>query len=174
MEFWLTVSKLIVFLYIVFSYIHLNVTNLPWIILTLLLYLSVNVLISIFKKDTYKNILTCVSIGVVMLFTWKIHPFFILFLPLNLYEIANYYIKKKWLIFFIMILPIIFIGEGIQMTYGLISAFCFFSLTIAHRYIARLLKLEMQNDKMRKDIQRLTKSLNENKEYVRQSEYALN
>ncbi|MEK4738101.1 MULTISPECIES: sensor histidine kinase [Bacillus] len=171
MEFWLTVSKLIVFLYIVFSYIHLNVTNLPWIILTLLLYLSVNVLISIFKKDTYKNILTCVSIGVVMLFTWKIHPFFILFLPLNLYEIANYYIKKKWLIFFIMILPIIFIGEGIQMTYGLISAFCFFSLTIAHRYIARLLKLEMQNDKMRKDIQRLTKSLNENKDYIRQSEY---
>ncbi|QWG85277.1 sensor histidine kinase [Bacillus mycoides] len=171
MEFWLTVSKLIVFLYIVFSYIHLNVTNLPWIILTLLLYLSVNVLISIFKKDTYKNILTCVSIGVVMLFTWKVHPFFILFLPLNLYEIANYYIKKKWLIFFIMILPIIFIGEGIQMTYGLISAFCFFSLTIAHRYIARLLKLEMQNDKMRKDIQRLTKSLNENKDYIRQSEY---
>ncbi|MGW5981563.1 sensor histidine kinase [Bacillus mycoides] len=171
MEFWLTVSKLIVFLYIVFSYIHLNVTNLPWIILTLLLYLSVNVLISILKKDTYKNILTCVSIGVVMLFTWKIHPFFILFLPLNLYEITNYYIKKKWLIFFIMILPIIFIGEGIQMTYGLISAFCFFSLTIAHRYIARLLKLEMQNDKMRKDIQRLTKSLNENKDYIRQSEY---
>lgn len=47
----------------------------------------------------------------------------------------------------------------------------FFSLTIAHRYIARLLKLEMQNDKMRKDIQRLTKSLNENKDYIRQSEY---
>lgn len=140
MEFWLTVSKLIVFLYIVFSYIHLNVTNLPWIILTLLLYLSVNVLISIFKKDTYKNILTCVSIGVVMLFAWKIHPFFILFLPLNLYEIANYYIKKKWLIFFIMILPIIFIGEGIQMTYGLISAFCFFFLNDSSPLYSTIIK----------------------------------
>ena len=171
MEFWLTLSKFIVFLYIVFSYIHLNVTNLPWIILTLLIYLSINVMISILKKDTYNKVLICVSVGVIILFTWKIHPFFILFLPLNLYEIANYYIEKKWLIFFIMILPIIFIGEGIQMTYGLISTFCFFSLTMAHGYIARLLKLEMQNDKMRKDIQRLTKSLNENKDYIRQSEY---
>ncbi len=55
MEFWLTVSKLIVFIYIVFSYIYLNVVNLPWVILTLLLFLSVNVLISIFKNDTYKK-----------------------------------------------------------------------------------------------------------------------
>lgn len=61
MEFWLTVSKLIVFLYIVFSYIHLNVTNLPWIILTLLLYLSVNVLISIFKRYVQKHINLCVN-----------------------------------------------------------------------------------------------------------------
>ncbi len=55
MEFWLTVSKLIVFLYIVFSYIYANVANLPWVIFTLLIYLSVNVMISIFKKDTYKK-----------------------------------------------------------------------------------------------------------------------
>ncbi len=34
MEFWLTVSKLIVFLYIVFSYIYANVVNLPWVIFT--------------------------------------------------------------------------------------------------------------------------------------------
>ncbi|MFE7739833.1 sensor histidine kinase, partial [Bacillus cereus] len=42
MEFWLTVSKLIVFLYIVFSYIYANVANLQWVIFTLLIYLSVN------------------------------------------------------------------------------------------------------------------------------------
>ncbi|MCU5081601.1 sensor histidine kinase, partial [Bacillus cereus] len=59
MEFWLTVSKLIVFLYIVFSYIYANVVNLPWVIFTLLIYLSVNVMISIFKKDTYKKLLIC-------------------------------------------------------------------------------------------------------------------
>jgi len=171
MEFWLIVSKLIVFIYIVFSYIYLNVANLPWIILTLLLYLSVNVLISICKKNTNKNILTSVSIGLVMLFTWKIHPFFILFLPLNLYEIIFRYIEKKWQLFLIMMIPIIFTNESIRMTYGLIVAFSFLVLTMAERYISRVLKLESQNDQMRKDMQRLTKSLNENKEYIRQSEY---
>ena len=78
MEFWLTVSKLIVFLYIVFSYIYANIANLPWVIFTLLIYLSVNVMISIFKKIRIK-ILICMSIGVVMLFTWRVHPFLFCF-----------------------------------------------------------------------------------------------
>ncbi|MGG1165158.1 MULTISPECIES: sensor histidine kinase [Bacillus cereus group] len=171
MEFWLTVSKLIVFIYIVFSYIHSNVGNLSWVIFTLLIYLSVNVMISILRKDTYKKIFICVSIGVVMLFTWKVHPFFILFLPLNLYEIIFHYIEKNWPRFVIMMLPITITDESIRMTYGLIAAFSFLVLTMADRYISRVLKLESQNDKMRKDMQRLTKSLNENKEYIRQSEY---
>ncbi|EJV61224.1 sensor histidine kinase [Bacillus cereus] len=171
MEFWLTVSKLIVFIYIVFSYIHSNVGNLSWVIFTLLIYLSVNVMISILRKDTYKKIFICVSIGVVMLFTWKVHPFFILFLPLNLYEITFHYIEKNWPRFVIMMLPITITDESIRMTYGLIAAFSFLVLTMADRYISRVLKLESQNDKMRKDMQRLTKSLNENKEYIRQSEY---
>ncbi|PEX87314.1 sensor histidine kinase [Bacillus cereus] len=171
MEFWLTVSKLIVFIYIVFSYIHLNVANLPWIILTLLIYLSINVMISIFKKDTYNKVLILVSVGVIILFTWKVHPLFILFLPLNLYEITFHYIEKNWPRFVIMMLPIAITDENIRMTYGLIVAFSFLILTMADRYIARVLKLESQNDKMRKDMQRLTKSLHENKEYIRQSEY---
>lgn len=171
MEFWLTVSKLIVFIYIVFSYIHSNVTNLPWVIFALLLYLSVNVLISIFKKDTYKKILICMSIGAVMLFTWKIHLFFILFLSLNLYEITFHYIEKNWPRFVIMMLPVTITDESIRMTYGLIVAFSFLVLTMADHYISRVLKLEAQNDRMRKDMQRLTKSLHENKEYIRQSEY---
>ncbi|EOP91398.1 sensory transduction protein kinase [Bacillus cereus HuB4-4] len=171
MEFWLTVSKLIVFIYIVFSYIHSNVTNLPWVIFALLLYLSVNVLISILKKDTYKKILICISISVVMLLTWRVHPFFILFLPLNLYGITFHYIDKNWSRFVIMMLPITITDESIRMTYGLIVAFSFLVLTMADRYISRVVKLESQNDKMRKDMQRLTKSLHENKEYIRQSEY---
>lgn len=171
MEFWLTVSKLIVFLYIVFSYIYANVVNLPWVIFTLLIYLSVNVMISIFKKDTYKKLLICMSIGIIMLFTWRVHPFFILFLPLNLYEITFHYIEKNWPRFVVMMLPITIADESIRMTYGLIVAFSFLVLTIAERYISRVVKLESQNDKMRKDMQRLTKSLHENKEYIRQSEY---
>ncbi|WP_459501375.1 sensor histidine kinase [Bacillus sp. C1] len=171
MEFWLTVSKLIVFLYIVFSYIHSNVTNLPWVIFTLLSYFCVNVVISILKKDAYKKILIGISIGIIILFTWQIHPLFILFLPLNSYEIVSYCMKKKWQIYFIMILPIVFADESVRMTYGLIATFCFLIVTMADLYIARLLQFEMQNDKMRKDMQRLTKSLHENKEYIRQSEY---
>lgn len=84
-----------------------------------------------FKKDAYKKILIGISIGIIILFTWRIHPYFILFLPLNLYEIVSYYIEKKWPLFFIMIIPIVFTDESVRMTYGLIAAFCFLVLTMA-------------------------------------------
>lgn len=171
MEFWLILSKLIIFMYIVFSYIHSNVTNLPWVIFALLLYLCVNVTISILKKNVYKRILIGISIVITILFTGQIHPLLILFLPVNLYEIISYYVDEKWLLFFIMTLPIMFIDESVQMTYGLITTFSFLVFMMSKLYTERLLKFEMQNDQMRKDIQRLTKSLNENKEYIRQSEY---
>ncbi|MRQ29433.1 sensor histidine kinase, partial [Bacillus anthracis] len=73
--------------------------------------------------------------------------------------------------FIVMMIPIVFTDESIRMTDGLIVAFSFIVLTMAERYISRVVKLESQNDKMRKDMQRLTKSLHENKEYIRQSEY---
>ncbi|MEI4800973.1 sensor histidine kinase [Bacillus sp. FJAT-51639] len=171
MESWLIMSKLIVFLYIVFSYIYSNATNLPWVIFALLSYLCVNVTISILKQDVYKKILIGISTGITILFTGQIHPLFILFLPLNLYELVSYYVKEKWQPFLIMILPIVFADESVRMTYGLTATFCFLIFTMASLYTARLLKFEMQNDRMRKDMQRLTKSLNENKEYIRQSEY---
>ena len=122
MEFWLIVSKLIVFIYIVFSYMYLNVANLPWIILTLLLYLSVNMLISICKKIRTKHIN--------FYFNWLSYVIymedsFVLYfvLPLNLYEIIFRYIEKRWQLFIIMMIPIIFTNESIRMTYGLIVAF---------------------------------------------------
>ena len=170
MEFWLIVSKLIVFIYIVFSYMYLNVANLPWIILTLLLYLSVNVLISICKKYVQKHINFCIDWLSYVIYMEDSFVLYIV-LPLNLYEVIFRYIEKKWQLFIIMMIPIIFTNESIRMTYGLIVAFSFLVLTMAERYISRVLKLESQNDQMRKDMQRLTKSLNENKEYIRQSEY---
>lgn len=72
-------------------------------------------------------------------------------LPLNLYEVIFRYIEKKWQLFIIMMIPIIFTNESIRMTYGLIVAFSFLVLTMAERYISRVLKLESQNDQMRKD-----------------------
>ena len=110
------------------------------------------------------------SIGIIMLFTWRVHPFLFCFT----FELIRNYIplhRKELVRFVVMMLPITIADESIRMTYGLIVAFSFLVLTIADRYISRVVKLESQNDKMRKDMQRLTKSLHENKEYIRQSEY---
>lgn len=102
------------------------------------------------EKDVFKKTIIGVSIFITIFFTGQIHSLLILFLPMNLYEIVSYYINEKWLIFLIMILPIMFIDESVQMTYGLIATFGFLIFTMANLYTARLLKLEMQNDTIRK------------------------
>ncbi|WP_242223801.1 sensor histidine kinase [Bacillus cereus group sp. BfR-BA-01380] len=171
MEFWMIISKLIVFLYIVFIYVYSNVTNLPWIVFALLLYFCINIAIYIFKKDAVKKVIIFVSIVMIAVSHEQIHPLLFLFLPLNLYEFTSYYIQKRWMIPFIMLLPVVFVEENIRMTYGLITAFSFVIFTMAKLYTERLFKYEAENDMMRKDMQRLTKNLNENKAYIRQSEY---
>ncbi|ENQ3079326.1 sensor histidine kinase [Bacillus sp. WLY-B-L8] len=171
MNFWMIISKLIVFLYIVFSYVHSNVTNLPWIVFTLLLYLCINVTIYIFKIDAVKKVIIFISIVTIAVSYEQIHPLLLLFLPLNLYEYTSYYIQKREMLLFIMLLPVMFAHENIRMTYGLIAVFSFVVFTMAKLYTERLCKLEAENDMMRKDLQRLTKNLNENKAYIRQSEY---
>ena len=171
MEFWIVISKLIIFLYIVFSYVYSSVTNLPWIVFTLLLYFCTNVAIYIFKKDAVKKVFIFASIVMIVVSHEQIHPLLLLFLPLNLYEFTSYYIQRRWMILFIMFLPVMFAQENIRMTYSLIAVFDFVVYTMAKLYTERLCKLEVDNDMMRKDMQRLTKNLNENKAYIRQSEY---
>lgn len=171
MEFWMIISKLIVFLYILFSYVHTSVTNLPWIVFALLLYFCINVPIYIFKKDAVKKVIVVVSIVIIAVLHEQIHPLLLLFLPLNLYEFTSYYIQKNWMILFIILLPVMFIEENMRMTYGLITVFSFVIFTMSKLYTERLFKFEAENDMMRKDMQRLTKNLNENKAYIRQSEY---
>ena len=78
MEFWLTVSKLIVFIYIVFSYIHSNVTNLPWSYICFA-FISFCKRANLYIKKIRTKILICISISVVMLLTWRVHPFLFCF-----------------------------------------------------------------------------------------------
>lgn len=57
--------------------------------------------------------------------------------------------------------------------YTLMALLNFLIYMMSEHYTARLSKLEAQEDKMRLAIQKLTKQLNENEEFIRQSEYTI-
>jgi len=173
MELWFILSKLIVWVYVAVCYVYSDNTAISWFVFSSLVYFCINMVIYIVKKDTVKKGAVLLSICLILTASFYIYPLFILLLPINLYEFASGHIRKKWMLFLLLLLPIFFVPEDVYPIYGLVASFTFMGVTMAKQYTFRTEQLEDRLDKMRKDMQRLTKSLNEYHEYIKQSEYTL-
>ena len=99
------------------------------------------------------------------------HPLFILFLPFTLCEGELDFGLPKWAVLAASIVPVLFINESISAVYALTAAFQFLLYWAASHEAARIEKLEHHIDQTRRDLQKLTNMLRENKEFIRQSEY---
>ncbi|MCM2536104.1 histidine kinase [Neobacillus pocheonensis] len=171
MEFWIIICKLVLLVYLALNYIHSSITNIPWVIFSFLLYLCINVAIYIVKIEFGKKTVLLLSIIQLAVTYLEIQPLFLLLLPLSLCELSAYYIDKKITLFVLVLLPILWIDNTIAYQYGLMAVFSCMIYTMLVQFTTRIDHQENQLDQMRKDMQKLSKSFNENKEFIRQSEY---
>ncbi|MDE8673703.1 sensor histidine kinase [Priestia aryabhattai] len=172
MEVGLMMTKLILMLFLAITYIQFNyVHSISAIVLALLLYSCVNIAASIVKKSAFKRMLIAFSIVLILYCAYQLHPLFFLLLPLNLCELIGESILKKWMVLLVL-LPVLLVPSDSRALYVLVAAFTFFIYTGAAIYQKRTNKYEQKLDEMRVSMQKLQKHVNENKEYVRQSQYA--
>ncbi|MEH6915775.1 sensor histidine kinase [Priestia megaterium] len=172
MEVGLMMTKLILMLFLAITYIQFNyVHSISAIVLALLLYSCVNIAASIVKKSAFKRMLIAFSIVLILYCAYQLHPLFFLLLPLNLCELIGESIVKKWMVLLVL-LSVLLVPSDIRALYVLVAAFTFFIYTGAAIYQKRTNNYEQKLDEMRVSMQKLQKHVNENKEYVRQSQYA--
>ncbi|WP_394531712.1 sensor histidine kinase [Priestia aryabhattai] len=172
MEVGLMMTKLILMLFLAITYIQFNyVHSISAIVLALLLYSCVNIAASIVKKSAFKRMLIAFSIVLILYCAYQLHPLFFLLLPLNLCELIGESIVKKWMVLLVL-LPVLLVPSDSRALYVLVAAFTFFIYTGAAIYQKRTNNYEQKLDEMRVSMQKLQKHVNENKEYVRQSQYA--
>ncbi|MBY0073388.1 sensor histidine kinase [Priestia aryabhattai] len=172
MEVGLMMTKLILMLFLAITYIQFNyVHSISAIVLALLLYSCVNIAASIVKKSAFKRMLIAFSIVLILYCAYQLHPLFFLLLPLNLCELIGESVVKKWMVLLVL-LPVLLVPSDIRALYVLVAAFTFFIYTGAAIYQKRTNNYEQKLDEMRVSMQKLQKHVNENKEYVRQSQYA--
>jgi signal transduction histidine kinase len=171
MDFLILITKLVLIIFIAFNFVQANISDISWIVLALLLYFSSNITKHIFKQNTVTVLLLLLSIGISTLSYFMLHPLFCLLLPLSIVELAAKFIDKKITFLILSLIPILYINVQMQPIYGLVAIFCFIIFSITSISSEKLEKNEMQIDSMRKSLQNLTKNLNENTEYIRQSEY---
>ncbi|MFK9091905.1 sensor histidine kinase [Bacillus salipaludis] len=171
MEFWMIGTKLVLLLYIAFYFVREEISHISLAVLTFLVYFCINITVYIFKQNTIKRILHLVSIGISIIACMMVHPVFSILLPLSIVELTAVFFEKKITILLLSIIPIFYIHDSFQPLYGLVAIFCFMLYSVTSNFSNMLVKDEAQIDSMRKAMQKLTKQLNENTEYIRQSEY---
>ncbi|GAA0366797.1 signal transduction histidine kinase [Bacillus horti] len=118
-----------------------------------------------------KQLFAFLSMTITAAAFYYIDPLFVLLLPIHLFEIASHYINKLIIIFVIMLLPMPLIPVEMLTLYVLVATLSFALYTIIRTYTSRMLIYRKDIENMHYDIQRLTRNLNENNEYIRQSEY---
>jgi signal transduction histidine kinase len=171
MDFWLILMKFILLIYIGINSVRADLSHFSWVVLAILGYFCINITSHILKKNTFILILLLLSIMVSTLGNLYLYPLFALLLPISIIEFAGKFIKTKMALLFLVFIPIFYLEWSIQTLYGLVAFFSFMIFSITTMSSEKLIRTERQIDEMRKSLHKLTKSLNENTEYIRQSEY---
>lgn len=175
MESWVIGNKATVLGYIITASFLANMASeiSPWLILCYLLYLAVNITIPIFKKDKPKLVLAIFSGVLVVTVAIRLEPLLLLLLPITAYEIVFLTGKRAMLILFFMLLPLLITPLELIPHYLLCALLSFLLYTCGSALGDKVGRLEEERERLRTDLQRLTRALSENNEYFRQSAYTI-
>ncbi|TCZ76622.1 sensor histidine kinase [Paenibacillus albiflavus] len=171
-------NKAVILCYIVAANFLANSTFVvaveSWHLFAYLIYLSVNIAYYIFRSIKLKLLLAAASICYILFVTIYSDPLFILLIPISIYELIGLFSKNKLLTLLCMLLPIAIVNTPDLKLLYLLSTFISFMM---YAYVCvlndKLVRIEQERETLRENVQRLTHSLSENTEYIRQSEYTI-
>lgn len=175
MEYWTIGNKATVLGYIITASFLANLASelSPWLILCYLLYLAVNITISILKKVKPKLVFAGLSALLVIACAVSLEPLFLLLLPISIYELIFLSGKSSLLALLVMLLPLLFTPLDLIPQYLLSALLSFLLYSCSSVLSEKLGRLEEERERMQADLQRLARTLSENNEYIRQSEYTI-
>ncbi|WP_018754217.1 sensor histidine kinase [Paenibacillus terrigena] len=145
----------------------------PWYILSVLLYLSTNLLFYMLKKESFRLLVAVLSIGIAIAM-FQDHPLVILLLPAHLYELASIFVGKQGIASsLLMMIPLLLVPRQLMLLYILIAAVTLIYFSTLKLYDNKLRGQHSELERMRGDLERVHTRLQENNEFLRQAEYTL-
>lgn len=144
-----------------------------WLILVYLVYLILNAAILVFRGRRVRTALECISAAFVIVCAYRLDPAFFLLLPANAVMAASTLGTGRLWLPLAALLPAFLVPVPLLPLYLVSAGLSCLMNAISRYYADKLRRLEEDREKMREDVFRLNRSLNENKEYIRQSEYTI-
>jgi len=174
MDFWLIGNKAVLLFYVIAAIYFQGPSASSWDMIAYLLYVCLNVAIPIFKKSRPKRALAVVSAAFVVLLASRLDPLYFLLLPVNLYELALLApdrSRASLATAMLALLPLFALPRSLLPLYLTAALLSYLIHASLRRHSDKLKRLEDERENLRADLERLTRSLSENKEFIRQSEY---
>ncbi|WP_239618175.1 sensor histidine kinase [Cohnella mopanensis] len=173
MELWIIGNKAGLLAYMIAVSFTLNSTDHPWFTLACLLYVCLNIAIPIFKRSDPKVLLSVASAVFTFICAYLLNPAFILLLPVNLYELTWLFGGRKISFALASLLPIPFVSSGLIPLYLLTTFLSLLLFGFGWQSTEKLHRAKTEQEKMREELHKLTRSLDDNNEYIRQSEHTI-
>ncbi|MFX3631708.1 MAG: sensor histidine kinase [Candidatus Pristimantibacillus sp.] len=170
MELWKIIFKVILLLYVIILSYTSETAITPWYMLSILLYISVNISFYILKKNGVKALLITLYTMLIIMAALYVNPLLIVLIPVNIYEWVTLYVKNNGVALLLMLTPMAFLPHDILLIYGFVAVLSFVYCKMLMTYTVKIESYRDNIEKMNSDIQRLTNRLNDNNEYIRQSE----
>jgi len=170
MELWTVGNKTIMLLFAVVATYFTAVTRDVWLVFLFLVYLALNMVLHIVKRSgTKKAIILAIILFLIGCAAY--HPYFTLLLPLSFNELASFYSRSNGYLLLALLVPLVFLSGTMMILYVFVAALCFFNYCMVRHYMGRVNRQEDELERMRRNLQKMAKSLNENQDFARASEY---
>ncbi len=173
MELWMIGSKSALLAYVIAASFFLTAKTTAWEVLAYLSCMIAIFLVPIFKKARPRMLLTVLTAALVVWFAYQLNPMFLLLLPVSLCEFVHYAAGKTVYGLGLLALSLILVPHEQLPLYVLVSVLVYLLCAGLRLYTGKLSRMEDRQEAMREDLQRLTRSLHESNEYIRQSAYTI-
>lgn len=170
-DFWSICYKATLFFYVmILVYLSESIFT-PWLILVALIYICVNITFYILQNDRVTIAIMALSAVLVIGSYFYIHPLLILLIPVNMYELITRLFKMNGVVFILVIFPAFFLTDGLWIQYGFIAIISFAYFTMLDTFSSKFSLYRDRIEEMQVERRQLMSRLEENNEYIRQSEY---
>jgi signal transduction histidine kinase len=173
METWVNLSKALVLIYCIYTYISGIGGNYSVLVLLVLVYISINLFQYVMIGKRIRKMLILCSALILIASTSYLNSTFILILPLNIYEIFYEYEKHipVGLSLAAILISCVLVNVKLIPLYLLISAFSYIIYKISFMAYGRIKKLNCEIDRLRNQNQKLNKDLGRDVEFKTQLRY---
>ncbi|WP_409297103.1 sensor histidine kinase [Peribacillus sp. SCS-26] len=172
METWAILSKLAVLMYIMLILIQQGPADVSLAVLLILLYVSANMAAYLVRgPHALKGALSFLPVLVPAGAYFIADHSFILLLPVSILEFLNVFYTGRVLLIAAALAPLFYVDQDMQPLYGLTALLTYVSFLLIRKLSWVVERDEHEMNSMRKSIHSLTRNVNMNSEYIRQSEY---